>query len=241
MAVQPFSVDMKQTAELVLLYHRAPRIFARATGNLINNMAKDTRGQIQKVIPKVMISRNKALIRKATFVDFNRNYSSINGQVAYTYSKELPRFTGWGEQEGTVPNTRRRTIGIRARSGGKEGGKVRKEFKASRNLISPRIINRRKAHIKTAHHLATVLLIWMRRRQRGVPFVIYGHKDITPGIVYFKGTKLKRLQYFRRKDPEKIAWMKKSVEQYFRETNMDEEWRKVLAKVLRPVKQWSMR
>jgi hypothetical protein len=157
-------------------------------------------------------------------------------QKSSTYSTSVNRFSGWGEQEHGTKTKRKRIATRKGRSGSfKRQVSKRARFKGKR-FYSPRDLGTSSPYIQSPHHAAQVMIIWARRNLGAdeTPFLIYGHRKIEPGLFYFAGSKLYRLQYLnppkKRRQPRRIKWMSISTRRMFRKNSLPHMWKKVIEK-----------
>jgi len=231
-------LDPRNLIELEKFFRKSPRLAAKATGMVLNNMAFESMPSIRDVIKKNMTIRNKSLIRAAIRVNKNREWRDISRQVSEVGSVEKPRFTGWEEQVTGRQAKRERTFAYAARTGARRGGTVRKKFRAKRNFLRPHDLGVGSTGAQSSHHLAAVMLIWTRRNKWKEPFMLYGHRKIESGIFYWKGKKLKRLHHFKKFEVERLQWMAMAMDGYLKEANLQTMWAKVLDRMFKPAMKW---
>lgn len=226
-----FEMDPKSRRQFARWMVDAPKKVRGATGMMLNEFAFQTRAEAIRFWRVDQTTRNKRFVETRLRVDKTRLNAPIHSQQSSTFSTDANRFSGWGEQEhGT--KTKRERVATRKGRAGSFKRKITKKARFRKRFKSPRDMGTSSAYIQNAHHAAQVMLIWSRRNLGDEPFLIFGHRDMQPGLFMWRGTKLVRLQYTHssKAQPRGVKWMSISTRRMFRKNSLPGMWEKVIKK-----------
>lgn len=231
MADRIFTVDTKDVDKLVKFYKRAPRMFANATGSMLNDFAFGVRNTAIEVIHEKMTVRSSQFVISSMKAKKTHKRLPIGSQESEAGSVERKRSTGWKEQQLGTKTARERTITLLGR---------RKS--AKRKLIGP-------ARFKPGSDMEiykkypgsgpeqrnTIMMQKLDRKRWRKPFVIVKKKGMTSGVYKFLRRKPKLLQVIKSEDvqPEKIPWMLDAVDRYFKREDLPRLWGRTLQRILK--------
>ena len=228
---QLMNIKMDNLLRLYKTFQKAPKKAAKASGLVLNTMAYQSRGFVQGYLQRNMIIRNQGLLKSSVIYNKNKVWNKIEGQYSEVGSRERERFSGWTEQITGQTAKRERTFSKYARTGSRRSGRVAKRFRTNQNFITPHDME---GSFSGDHQRAVALIMWTRRNKYRNPFLLYGHRTIEPGIFYWKGRKLRRLQHFKRFKAERLNWMKGSIAGYLAGVNMDRVWADAIDRIWKP-------
>lgn len=226
-----FEVDAAQLWELIRFYKTSPRLFAKATGSMLNDFAFGARNTAIEVIREKMTTRNPRFIETRLRVDKSHTREPMESQAAELGSVATKRFSGWVEQQTGKRTTRERTINLLAR------GKTQKK-----KLKRPFRMNQ--AHLFESFHdypgrgpearnIQMLQRLDRHRWQR--PFIVVGKKGMKPGLYKFVRRKPRLLQIFDSKNvqPKKIPWLTMAVDRYFAREDIRRLWKSKMDRMLK--------
>ena len=227
---QLFDIEAKNLIRLHRFYRKAPKMFARASANVLTSFAFGNRSKSLDIIKSKMTVRNERFVAGSLRVDRARGNIPLSAQQAMVGSIKRDRFTGWIEQETGQKTTRTRTTTLLAR-GGNVSRQVRPAFrlKPGNKFASPDDFSG-----QSPQHRVTVMLQTLSRQKSTRPFIIKGHRKFKSGLYKFLRKKIRRIQTFKNpKQPKRIHWLTGGARLYFRSTSIDQVWAEALKRVLR--------
>jgi len=182
--------DFESLKALAKIHRLAPRKLPRATGNILNTLAFETRTNALDILNDRLIIRRPGFARRQMRVDKARTSAAISSQRATVGSVALGKFTGWAEQEHGKRGNRTHFATVAGRRGSKK------------NVVPPRF-RLNKDYPEQGSTRLGAFLAMMERRKGRKPFVMKG------GLFKFVGKrKIKMLQSFEKpKKTKRLAWM----------------------------------
>ncbi len=227
---QLFEIEAKNLIRLHRFYRKAPKMFARASANVLTSFAFGNRRESLEIIKNKMTVRNERFVKGSVRVDKARGNVPLSEQQARIGSIKRDRFTGWVEQETGQKTTRTRTSTLLAR-GGNISRQVRPAFrlKPGNKFLSPNDFEG-----QSPQHRVIVMLQTLSRQNYKKAFVIKGHKAFRSGLYKLRRKKVMLLWRFKdRKQPKRVRWLTLGRFKYFKSTNIDQVWANALKRVLK--------
>jgi hypothetical protein len=242
MPLATFSVDVSSLSDLADIFEQAPKQFTAATGMLLNQFAFGTRDEALRLMPQIITIRDPRFLKRQLRVQKSKFKGSLGALESVFGSVHAPRFTGWKEQQLGKKTPRHRVFTTLGRVGGTTKGKASRGARL-RDLAK---FPRPEDYIgQSDEHRAIVMLRVLQRQKFNRPFIIHGHRKISPGVYKFKGRgskkkprPIKMLQSFkpRKVQPRRIDWLLKSRNKYFARVNTFRLWEQVLTRAWKPKK-----
>jgi hypothetical protein len=246
MANELFNVDTAQLEALAKFYKRAPKIFAKASGSMLNEFAFGTRVESFYEIASKMTIRNAGFVSSRLQVTKSAktlpisHQMSIMGSVAIAAGKTKKGkshggFSGWTEQQFGTHTNRTRTVSLLARL----GNAGRQMTPASRMKPSNNFLGYEDFRIKQGSNPALQTIIMMQMMSRGKyrkPFLISrkNASGMTPGLYIFRGGKPRILQsFYEPSQPHRIPWITNARNRFFADHSIDRLWVKTLGYALK--------
>jgi hypothetical protein len=228
MANGMFDIQTRDVEALARFYVKAPRIFAQASGSMLNEFAFGTRIEAFYEIAGKMTVRNPKFVASRLQVTKSRLTRPIANQQSITGSVATQRFSAWQEQQLGKDTARKRTISLLARM----GSTARQAAPRARLKPGNRIWKPEPFPGKDINQKSIVMMQKLSRAGVTEPFLLLHKTGMIPGLYKFKGGKPRLLQSFATKQPHKIPWLTAGRERYFRETNLSALWARTLGYAL---------
>lgn len=224
---QLYRVDNKHMRRYANFFRGAPIVAGRACADVLTEMAIKSRLEAQNVIRRRLTSRSPGILRAGLRYKKAHARTNLNKIKSEMFSISKDNFTGWEEQvEGGKVRRGKRTYTKFSR-GGKNKARVRPKYRAGKKFLTPDDLDKTKAHAKSDHHLALVMLMWMKRKKgRRQPFMLYGHRRIQPGVyIWARREGLKQLQSFSTPPATPhLDWPAKAAESMLVKNSIQSEW-----------------
>jgi hypothetical protein len=237
-----FSVEISSLSDLADIFEEAPKKFTVATGMLLNKFAFGTRDEALRLMPQIMTIRDIKFLNRQLQVQKSKFRGALGDLVSIFGSVHAPRFTGWKEQQLGKKTPRHRVFTTLGRVGGTTKGKASRGVRLRDLAKFPRPED---YSGQSDEHRVIVMLRSLQRQKFGRPFIVHGHRKISPGVYKFKGRGSKKkprpikiLQSFkpRKAQPRRIDWLLKSRHKYFAGVNTFRIWEQVLKRAWKPKK-----
>lgn len=223
-------VDMKQVDGIRRWYGDQPKRIRQACGHMLNEIAFGVRLRAISVIGREMTVRNpkfvagRIQVKKANiYVPVSRQ-QSITGSVAIQKSRTRGLFTGWTEQEHGDAVQRNRLSTLASRS-----GDIKKQMRPS-------------VRLKPGKSVVDIMSSEYDQKgggkRPGVFFAMAIRKKETRilkvGKRFFKrkNKKIEMVQFTKRKQPRRLRWLILARREYFKRTNIQDLWRRVVSYVM---------
>lgn len=237
------STDIREMLAMTKWFQKAPKKFAVASGQLLNNQAFGSKKEIKGFIGRNMTLRNAGFITgKQMPVKKSGFKSPISRQKSVVGSVKTARYSGLEEQETGRKSKRQHGAAVKGRTGGKRRGRVRQQFRLNNVFLNPATFPRRRGFKgKNRDHQVQIMLKRLQEFNFDDPFIITGHSKIPPGLYKFvKGMtdfgqrKIGILQRFKSPaQPARVRWMTMSVKNYLRRNPPDREFIRVARRLVK--------
>ena len=223
-----FSLDKSDLKNLEKFFKVAPFKFAKAARGLLNGFAFGTRQESVKQINRRMTVRNTRFVNSV--LRFNRaRGNDINTMVSEAGSIGRDRFDGWKEQEEGVKTKRSRVATFMARGNNKQ-----KQIRPSMRMKpNHQFINENtwELNVKNNSRRVPVFLMEIARRGYTKPFIISRrYKNYKRGLYIRRRKRIRLLQSFEPANvqPKRIKWLTAARANFFKRTNLRNEWAKAI-------------
>jgi hypothetical protein len=228
MANGMFDIETRNLEALARFYRAAPRIFAQASGSMLNEFAFGTRVEAFYEIASKMTVRNPKFVASRLQVTKASKSLPFQAQQSIIGSVATQRFSAWQEQQLGKDTARKRTISLLARMGSiSRQAAPRARLKPGNRIWKPEPFPG-----KDINQKSIVMMQKLSRAGVTEPFLLMHKTGMIPGLYRFKGGKPRLLQSFAPKQPRKIPWLTAARDRYMRETNMPALWAKTLGYAL---------
>jgi hypothetical protein len=227
-----FKARVWVSPELKAFQREFPRKLSRAMGLVVNGVAFDMRGEMEKSISTLMMVRSPSFVKRHLWVSKARVGSS--SPVAEVGSIKRGKFEGWAAQQFGSPATRTRVPTLVARGGAerkvvKRGARLMpgKDFPSAREIVGK----------SSAGAVVAMMRILARNGDRR-PFLIFPneHPKIPGGLYEMRGrmdkggkkSKLRMLQALESDNaqPRRVDWVNPAWRAYQASRSIAGEWRK---------------
>jgi hypothetical protein len=231
MANGMFDIETRDIEALARFYRKAPRIFAQASGSMLNEFAFGTRVEAFYEIASKMTVRNPKFVASRLQVTKASKSLPFQSQQSIIGSVATQRFSAWQEQQLGKDTARKRTISLLARM----GNQSRQAAPRARLKPGNRVWKADSFPGKDMHQKTIVMMQKLSRAGVTESFLISADariRGVAPGLYRLQNGKLRTLQTQEAKQPHKIPWLTAARDRYMRETNMSALWARTLGYAL---------
>ena len=228
-----------QSPQLKAFLRRAPRLFSRAAGLMVNQVAWDMRGEMEGSLTRLLMIRRPGFVRRQLWAQKARVGSSSPVALVGSTRTRDGKFDGWRAQQfgSKVDRTRVPTLVAR-------GGSKRRVMQRRARLLAGRDFpDSREIVGKSSPGAVIAMMRILARRGDRRPFVVYPgeHPRFRGGLYEMRGRKdrrhrkarLRMLQDFGSKNeqPERVDWVNPAWRAYQSSHSARAEWRKAVNRV----------
>lgn len=211
---------------MIRWYRDQPQLLKRVTADMLNEFAFSTRTRALGVLNREMTIRNPKFVKGRLRVSKARPHARIGNQRSITGSVAKDRFTGWVEQESGQKTLRNRQSTLAGRKGDQK--------KQMRHVVRLKPKN----DVITANtdgfqpkggrnNLGGLLAIARRKKEnRLIRYKSSFYKR--------KRNKFELVQQIKPVQPKRIRWIKRARLEYFKYTDINNTWRRISARHVKP-------
>ena len=227
-----FTIDSQDLKKLDRFFKGFPKEMRQATAGILNSLAFQTRKNDIQIISANMIIRNRRFLESSLRVKTTPP-RRIEEQVAYAYSMERPRFTGWKEQQKGTPPKRKRSITKYAR-----GGDMHKQVRHKARLKSGNKFYRPEQYQGKTYQQRFYFMMRVLGSRGGGEFLLL--KKIATkrgmlgrGLYVLKGHQIKKLQDFERSfNVRRDMWRSQSLSKLHSNNDIQRIWKEQLNRII---------
>jgi hypothetical protein len=239
-----FELNLGDMMNFRRMKQKSPKLFARASGNVLNSSAFGTRKLAIRNLKKNQIIRNAKFVSSSVRVNKARLSGPVAQMEAQTGSVERERFSGWREQEGGQQTKREHYAKETAR---REDRKKRilsvARLKAAGRFPKPTDFPTKGGPMARAAKMVHIL----SRSGFTKPFLIFGLEKKTrgrkppPGLYRlgpgkYPNRRLTLLQRFKKpRRTRKKPWLAPATKEYIDRVDLRTVWGRAVARELKKI------